>query len=880
MKKKILLPILLLAAMTAVACNSGSSQPADSSEPAGESTSQPAESSESQPAASESQPAASDSSDPTVYGVAINNKTQLTGEWYKGTTRDLDITLTPAANALQEIQKKNLVITSSNPEIVAVTGLGLSALEKGEATITVKYHDVEDSVKVNILSNSAKDKYGVAHEGTAEDPFTNEDALAVAKSEKYEKEVYYVKGIVDRFYYAPGTNANNGTAYYLKAATENGEQFEIFKCFKADGSQLSDDDIWVGGEATAYGAFTKYNSQYETSSAVFVSCTGEKPQPRQTLSKTFAETLALGVALKDGADSYDYIKFQGYVTAKEGNNFWLTATKGEALVKGKSDEAHGARDINTNAIELYFKSAPAAEITAKLLEGAKVEVTMIVKNYHGTVENGNDLTKDDITVVEAGTQWAVPEPAVATRTLKEFIDGENTKAKAYNVTATVKSWKNDTADKDQFGNMVLTDGTNDLVIYGASATATALAWDNSSAYAFTNPRDFLTNEVTAALEKGDEVTMKLIRADYTKDGVTTVQGTGIITKVTPAGQGGGQQVETREIDFSTKLEKHSAYNDTWTYGDATIAGGANNNGGWAFVKMGGKSATISAADHPGTWIKTDSAIAYSVASVTMKFVGKCYNQESEKATVTVYAYSDAALTEKVAETAAKEVPAINDNDGVEELKFEFTTAPAANLYYKINFEIVNTTTYNGVVALEKVTFDQAGGETPAALPEWDAAAVKAGLSNQSAKEVTGHYEEGGTETFTAYKIANANESLTLTYKSASAQKVGLALYMTTKHTNVGSAGVWYQGSSQKTKIALNGTELTAPAQADDKNLQQWGCTTASPDAKDSGSALANPVWVTMIELDLIAGDNTIVITYLGGGYSYWIAGAKLIPANA
>ena len=170
---------------------------------------------------------------------------------------------------------------------------------------------------------------------------------------------------------------------------------------------------------------------------------------------------------------------------------------------------------------------------------------------------------------------------------------------------------------------------------------------------------------------------------------------------------GGQQIETREIDFSTKTEKHSAYNDTWTYGDATIAGGANNNGGWAFVKMGGKSATISAADHPGTWIKTDAAVAYSVASVTMKFVGKCYNQDSEKATVTVLAYSDAELTTKVAETAAQEVPAINDNDGVAELTFAFTTAPAANMFYKINFDIINTTTYNGVVALEKVTFNAA-----------------------------------------------------------------------------------------------------------------------------------------------------------------------------
>ena len=91
-------------------------------------------------------------------------------------------------------------------------------------------------------------------------------------------------------------------------------------------------------------------------------------------------------------------------------------------------------------------------------------------------------------------------------------------------------------------------------------------------------------------------------------------------------------VEAFVADFSTKAAKHTAYNDTWAYGDVTIAGGANNDGGWAFVKMGGKSATISAEGHPGTWIKTDKALDYSVASVTLKFVGKCYNQDNEKAT--------------------------------------------------------------------------------------------------------------------------------------------------------------------------------------------------------------------------------------------------------
>ena len=523
MKNKILLPILLIAAMTMVGCNKPAQKSSEVGPGPGTSEVQPGSSDE-QPASSDTQPTTSE--DPIVYGVAINNKAALQGEWYKGTTRDLDVALTPAANVLQELNKGNLTVTSSDPTIVAVTGLGLNALKMGRATITVKYHDATDTVEVNILSNSAKDKYGVAHEGTADDPFTNEDALAVAKSEKYEQEVYYVRGIVDRFYYAPGTNANNGTAFYLKAAQEGGEQFEIFKCFKEDGSQLSNDDIWVGGEATVYGAFTKYNNQYETSSAKFVSCTGEKPADPIIIEKTFAQVLELGLALRDGESTYDYYKFQGYVTKRDGNNYYLTATKGEALVEATSDEAHGSRTYYSNGIELYGVGK-VADIAAICLEGAKLEVTMIVKNYHGTVENGNTLTKDDVVLKEAGTQWAVPEPAVANATLAEFIAGENTKAKAYNVTATIKYWKQEGANKDKYGNMVITDGTNDLVIYGASATASALAWDNAGAYNFTNPQDFLTNEVTAALVLGSEITMKMIRADYNG----TKQGTGIITDV-------------------------------------------------------------------------------------------------------------------------------------------------------------------------------------------------------------------------------------------------------------------------------------------------------------------------------------------------------------
>ena len=188
-------------------------------------------------------------------------------------------------------------------------------------------------------------------------------------------------------------------------------------------------------------------------------------------------------------------------------------------------------------------------------------------------------------------------------------------------------------------------------------------------------------------------------------GYTLTKVAGALTITVAATQ--KQQVQARVIDFSAKTANHSAYNDTWAYGDATVAGGANNNGQWAFVKMGGKSTTISAATHPGTYIKTDTATEYSVASVTIKYIGKCYNQESEKATVKVESYSDAALATKVAETEAKEVAAITTEGEINEVTYEFAAAQTANLYYKVCFDIINTTNYNGVVALEKITFNVA-----------------------------------------------------------------------------------------------------------------------------------------------------------------------------
>lgn len=291
--------------------------------------------------------------------------------------------------------------------------------------------------------------------------------------------------------------------------------------FQKGGAALVDGDLWIGGIATVHGTFTKYGNQYETTSATFVSCTGTKPAARTIVEKTFAEALSETKALKDGNNTYNYFKFDAYVTKNSGSDFYLTATKAEAI-----------SDTKTNTIQLYKVTDTGA--VAKLGKNAKVQVTFLLKNYHGQAETTLAVTADQITVIEAGGTWeVVPEPAVQNVTLAEFIASTATdKTVKFHFSAQIKAFK-DGATKDKYGNMTLTDGTNDLTVYGSTATATGLAWNDSDAYVFTNPQDFMTNTATKDLAVGDTVEVNFIRYVYN----SKVQGQGIILSSSSGGGG-------------------------------------------------------------------------------------------------------------------------------------------------------------------------------------------------------------------------------------------------------------------------------------------------------------------------------------------------------
>ena len=165
--------------------------------------------------------------------------------------------------------------------------------------------------------------------------------------------------------------------------------------------------------------------------------------------------------------------------------------------------------------------------------------------------------------------------------------------------------------------MTLTDGTNDLAIYGASATASALVWDNASSYKFTNPQDFLTNTITQALAVGNTITMKMYRADYTKDGNTTIQGTGIITNVVAVETTGiALDKASAEIEVgktitltATRTPANSNTPAEWISSDETVA---TVDGG---VVTGVKAGTATITAKISDTVKAECAITVTAPEV-------------------------------------------------------------------------------------------------------------------------------------------------------------------------------------------------------------------------------------------------------------------------
>lgn len=150
-----------------------------------------------------------------------------------------------------------------------------------------------------------------------------------------------------------------------------------------------------------------------------------------------------------------------------------------------------------------------------------------------------------------------------------------------------------------------------------------------------------------------------------------------------------------EADFTLKTAKSSAYNSTWTYGDWELFGAANNNGGWAFMKFGGKNTTLANANpvycrgQIASKAVSQIDVVFNVGNLTVGTVNswgvKVY---SDAYTTVVDTVIGGTMTAKTAQTLSL-IPG---------------SAWSAGRYYEVYFDLANTTGTNGIVWVDKIQF--------------------------------------------------------------------------------------------------------------------------------------------------------------------------------
>lgn len=147
------------------------------------------------------------------------------------------------------------------------------------------------------------------------------------------------------------------------------------------------------------------------------------------------------------------------------------------------------------------------------------------------------------------------------------------------------------------------------------------------------------------------------------------------------------------------------YTSTVEFGGTTWTGKgfANNNGGWEFLRVGAKN-----SENADAYFSSVNPVEYAVEEVCVnvtKFSRGTINSAS------------LLIADNDQFTDATTVDFTGDFAAAGEWKATVAT-PAANKYYKINFNYTNSSKTNGVFETDKITFTYTPGEAPAvAKPE-------------------------------------------------------------------------------------------------------------------------------------------------------------------
>lgn len=155
-----------------------------------------------------------------------------------------------------------------------------------------------------------------------------------------------------------------------------------------------------------------------------------------------------------------------------------------------------------------------------------------------------------------------------------------------------------------------------------------------------------------------------------------------------------------KCDFSTKKGKSQAYNNSWTYDNNwNVFGGANNNGAWSYIKLGGQQKTLATANP--VYINNKNAINKKVDKIEITTTSTNLSVGSVNSWG-VYVYSDSNLSTQIDYVEGKNFTA-KKAETISLIPSNNITWNAG-LYYKITFDLTNTTKTNGIICINDIDF--------------------------------------------------------------------------------------------------------------------------------------------------------------------------------
>lgn len=145
-----------------------------------------------------------------------------------------------------------------------------------------------------------------------------------------------------------------------------------------------------------------------------------------------------------------------------------------------------------------------------------------------------------------------------------------------------------------------------------------------------------------------------------------------------------QDTEVAKLDL-TSAGSHSSYGDSWSVGDWTLYGGANNNGGWAYVRFGGGKSAQS-----GTATITSPQISDAVNSVEISHNGVS-NNALTVSEISLETSADQKFNTIISSVSADESDIAAIAVGTSNtITINFGEQIAAGNYYRVNIKWSNT----------------------------------------------------------------------------------------------------------------------------------------------------------------------------------------------